>query len=175
MNEDMSAELQRLKVNSTKKIPLEQWGPYISERQWGTVREDYSENSDAWNYFPFSHSHSRTYRWGEDGIAGISDFFQNLCFAVALWNGKDPLLKERLFGLGNSQGNHGEDVKELYYYMDNVPTHYYMEYLYKYPQQLFPYDQLIKENRNRTKDDPEYELLDTGVFDNDEYFDVTVT
>jgi len=119
----MNAEQQRLSVNETKKIPLEQWGPYISERQWGTVREDYSENSDAWNYFPFSHAHSRAYRWGEDGLAGISDFFQNLCFAIALWNGKDLILKERLFGLGNYQGNHGEDVKELYYHLDNLPSH----------------------------------------------------
>jgi hypothetical protein len=171
----MTAEQQRLAVNSTKKIPLEQWGPYLSERQWGTVREDYSTNGDAWHYFPYDHSHFRAYRWGEDGLAGISDFFQNLCFSVALWNGKDPLLKERLFGLGNSQGNHGEDVKELYYYLDNIPTHYYMEYLYKYPQQLFPYEQLLKENRLRSKQQPEYEILDTGVFDNEEYFDVLVT
>jgi len=171
----MAAEQQRLAVNSIKKVPLEQWGPYLSERQWGTVREDYSTNGDAWHYFPYDDAHSRVYKWGEDGIAGISDFFQNLCFAVALWNGKDPLLKERLFGLGNSQGNHGEDVKELYYYLDNIPTHYYMEYLYKYPQQLFPYEKLLKENRERSKDQPEYEILDTGVFDNNEYFDVTIT
>src|SRR3954463_3346229 len=171
----MNAEQQRLSVNETKKIPLEQWGPYISERQWGTVREDYSENSDAWNYFPFSHSHSRAYRWGEDGLAGISDFFQNLCFCVALWNGKDPILKERLFGLGNSQGNHGEDVKELYYYLDNIPSHYYMEYLYKYPQQAFPYDQLLAANRQRSRTEPEFEILDTGIFNSNEYFDVNVT
>jgi len=171
----MTAEQQRLAVNASKKIPLEQWGPYLSERQWGTVREDYSTNGDAWHYFPYDDAHCRVYKWGEDGIAGISDFFQNLCFAVALWNGKDPLLKERLFGLGNSQGNHGEDVKELYYYLDNIPTHYYMEYLYKYPQQAFPYDKLLKENRLREKGQPEYEILDTGVFDNDEYFDVVVT
>ncbi|HTQ26614.1 MAG TPA: hypothetical protein VMI35_00725, partial [Puia sp.] len=118
----MTAEQQRLAVNNTKRVPLEQWGPYLSERQWGTVREDYSTNGDAWHYFPYDHSHFRAYRWGEDGLAGISDFFQNLCFAVALWNGKDAVLKERLFGLGNSQGNHGEDVKELYYYLDNIPT-----------------------------------------------------
>ncbi|MFI5155697.1 MAG: glucosidase [Chitinophagales bacterium] len=171
----MTAEQQRLAVNNTKRIPLEQWGPYLSERQWGTVREDYSANGDAWHYFPYEQSHYRAYHWGEDGIAGISDFFQNLCFAVALWNGKDPLLKERLFGLGNSQGNHGEDVKELYYYLDNVPTHYYMEYLYKYPQQLFPYEKILKENRARTKQQAEYEILDTGVFDKDEYFDVFIT
>jgi hypothetical protein len=171
----MTAEHQRLAVNAAKKIPLEQWGPYLSERQWGTVREDYSAHGDAWQYFPYDQAHYRTYCWGEDGLAGISDFFQNLCFAVALWNGKDPVLKERLFGLGNKQGNHGEDVKELYYYLDNIPTHYYMEYLYKYPQQEFPYKALLDENRRRSKDEPEYEILDTGVFDNNEYFDVTIT
>lgn len=171
----MTAEHQRLAVNAGKEIPLAQWGPYLSERQWGTVREDYSEYGDAWHYFPFDQSHSRAYLWGEDGLAGISDFFQNLCFAVTLWNGKDPVLKERLFGLGNSQGNHGEDVKELYYYLDNIPTHYYMEYLYKYPQLEFPYELLKRENKKRSKEEPEYELLDTGVFDNNQYFDVLVT
>jgi hypothetical protein len=171
----MTAEHQRLAVNAAKKIPLEQWGPYLSERQWGTVREDYSPYGDAWHYFPYDQSHFRTYYWGEDGLAGISDFFQNLCFAVALWNGKDAVLKERLFGLGNKEGNHGEDVKELYYYLDNLPSHYYMEYLYKYPQQEFPYKKLLEENRKRSKEEPEYELLDTGVFDKDEYFDVHVT
>jgi len=171
----MTAEHQRLAVNATKTIPLVQWGPYLSERQWGTVREDYSPYGDAWHYFPFDHAHSRAYRWGEDGLAGISDFFQNLCFCVSLWNGKDPILKERLFGLGNSQGNHGEDVKELYYYLDNIPSHYYMEYLYKYPQQAFPYDQLREENRKRSRLEPEYEILDTGVFDNNQYFDVLIT
>ncbi len=171
----MTAEEQRLSVNSHKNIPLEQWGPYLSERQWGTVREDYGPHGDAWNYFPHDHAPSRVYRWGEDGLAGITDYFQNLCFAIALWNGKDPILKERLFGLGNSEGNHGEDVKELYYYLDNVPTHYYMEYLYKYPQQAFPYEKLVKENRHRTKQQTEYEILDTGVFDNNEYFDVKIT
>ncbi|MBS1918051.1 MAG: glucosidase [Bacteroidetes bacterium] len=171
----MTAEHQRLAVNAAKKIPLEQWGPYLSERQWGTVREDYSSNGDAWGYFPFDHSHSRAYRWGEDGLAGISDFFQNLCFSVALWNGKDPILKERLFGLGNYEGNHGEDVKELYYYLDNIPTHYYMQFLYKYPQNEFPYKDLLLQNKKRTKQDPEYEILDTGIFDKDEYFDVLVT
>ena len=171
----MTAEHQRLSVNSKKNIPLEQWGPYLSERQWGTVREDYGPHGDAWNYFPHDHAPSRVYRWGEDGLAGITDYFQNLCFAVALWNGKDPILKERLFGLGNSEGNHGEDVKELYYYLDNVPTHYYMEYLYKYPQKLFPYEELVKENKHRSKSQPEYEILDTGVFDDDEYFDVKIT
>ncbi len=172
---NITAEHQRLAVNVAKKIPLEQWGPYVSERQWGTVREDYGPYGDAWHYFPYDHAHFRAYRWGEDGIAGISDFFQNLCFSVALWNGKDALLKERLFGLGNSQGNHGEDAKELYYHLDNLPTHYYMEYLYKYPQQEFPYQKLLEENAHRSKNVPEYELLDTGVFDNDQYFDVHVT
>jgi hypothetical protein len=171
----MSAEHQRLAVNSTRKIPLEQWGPYLSERQWGTVREDFSANSDAWNYFTHDQARFRAYRWGEDGIAGISDFFQNLCFAVTLWNGKDAILKERLFGLGNYEGNHGEDVKELYYYLDNLPTHYYMEYLYKYPQQKFPYDDLLSVNRQRSRTEPEYEILDTGIFNNNEYFDVNVT
>mgnify|MGYP001606435548 FL=1 len=171
----MSIEQKRLVVNSYKKIPLEQWGPYLSERQWGTVREDYGPYGDAWNYFPYDHAHFRQYQWGEDGLAGISDFVQNLCFAVALWNGKDPVLKERLFGMGNNQGNHGEDVKELYYHLDNIPSHYYMEYLYKYPQQMFPYDQIREENGKRSKSDPEYELLDTGVFDKNEYFDVLVT
>ncbi len=171
----MTAEHQRLSVNDRKKIPLEQWGPYLSERQWGTVREDYGQHGDAWNYFPHDHAHSRVYRWGEDGLAGITDYFQNLCFAVALWNGKDPILKERLFGLGNNEGNHGEDVKELYYYLDNVPTHYYMEYLYKYPQQKFPYNELVARNKWRSKTEPEYEILDTGVFDHNEYFDVKIT
>ncbi len=171
----MSAEHQRLAINNKKSVPLEQWGPYLSERQWGTVREDYSENGDAWSYLNFEDSHHRAYRWGEDGIAGISDYFQHLCFAVTLWNGKDVFLKERLFGLGNHQGNHGEDVKELYYYLDNLPSHYYMEYLYKYPQNDFPYEDLINTNANRTKLEPEYEILDTGVFDNDEYTDVKIT
>ncbi len=171
----MTAEHQRLKANSRKEIPLEQWGPYLSERQWGTVREDYGPHGDAWGYLPFDQSHYRAYRWGEDGLAGISDYFQNLCFSVALWNGKDHILKERLFGVGNYDGNHGEDVKELYYYQDNIPTHYYMEYLYKYPQNEFPYQDLLDTNRSRSKLEPEYEILDTGVFTKDEYFDVNVT
>ena len=171
----MTAEHQRLNANNKKSIPLEQWGPYVSERQWGTVREDYGPHGDAWGYLPFDQSHYRAYRWGEDGIAGISDYFQNLCFAVALWNGKDPILKERLFGVGNYDGNHGEDVKELYYYQDNIPTHYYMEYLYKYPQNEFPYKQLVDTNKKRSKIEPEYEILDTGTFDNDAYFDVNIT
>ncbi|MGN6295438.1 MAG: MGH1-like glycoside hydrolase domain-containing protein [Ginsengibacter sp.] len=171
----MTTEHQRLQNNLHKKVPLEKWGPYVSERQWATVREDYSYTNDAWNYFPFDQAHYRAYLWGEDGIAGISDYFQNLCFALALWNGKDHILKERLFGLGNRQGNHGEDVKELYYYLDNIPTHYYMEFLYKYPQQEFPYDELRNVNKDRSRNDPEYEILDTGVFDENEYFDVSVT
>lgn len=171
----MTAEQQRLAVNASNNVPLEQWGPYLSERQWGTVREDYGLYGDAWNYFPFEHAHYRSYNWGEDGLAGISDYFQNLCFALSLWNGKDRMLKERLFGLGNSEGNHGEDVKELYYYLDNTPTHSYMQYLYKYPQLEFPYDQLKEENRKRSKNELEYEILDTGIFDNNQYFDVTIT
>ena len=171
----MTSEQQRLQENLHKKIPLEQWGPYLSERQWGTVREDYSYNGDPWNYFPFEQSHYRSYLWGEDGIAGISDYFQNLCFGIALWNRRDPILKERLFGLANKQGNHGEDVKELYYYLDNIPSHYYMEYLYKYPQQEFPYEKLRTENKLRSKREPEFEILDTGIFDNNEYFDVHIT
>ncbi len=171
----MTAEQQRLAVNATHAIPLVQWGPYLSERQWGTVREDYSPNGDAWHYSPFDHAHCRSYIWGEDGLGGISDYFGNLCFCIALWNGNDTMLKERLFGLSNPQGNHGEDVKELYYYLDNLPSHYYMEYLYKYPQQAFPYEQLRTENQKRTKEDPEYEILDTGIFNNNQYFDVLIT
>lgn len=171
----MTAEQQRLEHNARKPVPLEEWGPYLSERQWGTVREDYSEDGNAWHYFPFDHAACRAYLWGEDGLAGISDYFQNLCFAIALWNGKDRILKERLFGLRNGEGNHGEDVKELYYYLDNLPTHYYMEYLYKYPQQAFPYDLLREENRKRSRQEPEYEILDTGVFNNSQYFDVKLT
>ena len=171
----MNAEQQRLDENSLKTVPLELWGPYLSERQWGTVREDYSDNGDAWNYFPHDHARSRAYRWGEDGLAGMSDYDQNLCFSIALWNGKDFILKERLFGLTNREGNHGEDVKELYYYLDNVPTHYYMQYLYKYPQQAFPYEDLLNTNHNRTKLEPEYEILDTGIFNDNKYFDVYIT
>jgi hypothetical protein len=171
----MTAEEQRLKVNAAKKVPLEQWGPYLPERQWGTVREDYSANGDAWNYLNFDKSHYKAYKWGEDGIAGICDYFQNLCFAFTFWNGHDSILKEKLFGLGNHEGNHGEDVKELYYYLDNTPTHYYMQALYKYPQQAFPYDKLRAENRKRSKLEPEYELLDTGLFEHNRYFDLTIT
>ncbi|GAB3957604.1 glucosidase [Spirosoma harenae] len=151
-----------------------QWGPYVSDRQWGTVREDYSANGDAWNYVTHDMARSYTYRWGEDGIAGISDDRQQLCLALTLWNGKDPILKERYFGLTNGEGNHGEDVKELYYYIDNTPTHSYQRMLYKYPQAAYPYQQLIEENRQRSRLDPEFELLDTGIFDEDRYFDVFV-
>jgi len=151
-----------------------QWGPYLSERQWGTVREDYSENGDAWNYFTHDQARSRAYHWGEDGLAGLSDDHQRLCFALALWNGKDPIIKERLFGLTNSEGNHGEDVKEYYYYLDSTPTHSYMKYLYKYPQNAYPYGDLIETNRRRGRNDWEYELLDTGIFNGNTYFDVFV-
>ncbi len=157
-----------------KNVPWKKWGPYLSERQWGTVREDYSEGGDAWNFFTHDQARSRAYRWGEDGIAGISDDKQHLCFALALWNGKDPILKERLFGLTNSEGNHGEDVKEYYFYLDSTPTHSYMKYLYKYPQAAYPYADLVETNRRRSKNDMEYELLDTGVFKEDRYFDVFV-
>jgi len=150
------------------------WGPYLSGRQWGTVREDYSESGDAWNYFPFEQAHTRAYRWGEDGIAGICDHYGFLNVSLAMWNGKDPILKERIFGLTNSEGNHGEDVKEYYFYLDSTPTHSYMKYLYKYPQAPYPYADLVETNRKRTRDEMEYELLDTGVFDEDRYFDVFV-
>ena len=170
----MNAELIRLEEAREQKAPWKKWGPYLSERQWGTVREDYSEGGDAWNFFTHDHARSRAYRWGEDGIAGISDDKQRLCFSLALWNGKDPILKERLFGLTNSEGNHGEDVKEYYFYLDSTPTHSYMKYLYKYPQAAYPYADLVETNRRRTRNDMEYELLDTGVFDGDRYFDVFV-
>jgi hypothetical protein len=170
----LTAEQQRLNDAREKKIEWKKWGPYLSERQWGTVREDYSEEGDAWNFFTHDHARSRAYRWGEDGIAGISDDKQHLCFALALWNGKDPILKERLFGLTNSEGNHGEDVKEYYFYLDSTPTHSYMKYLYKYPQAAYPYSDLVDTNRRRSRNDAEYELLDTGVFHEDRYFDVFV-
>ena len=170
----LTAEQQRLNDAREKKIEWKKWGPYLSERQWGTVREDYSEEGDAWNFFTHDHARSRAYRWGEDGIAGISDDKQHLCFALALWNGKDPILKERLFGLTNSEGNHGEDVKEYYFYLDSTPTHSYMKYLYKYPQAAYPYADLVETNRRRSRNDTEYELLDTGVFNDDRYFDVFV-
>ena len=168
------AEATRLRDNVAGATSWKHWGPYLSERQWGTVREDYSAHGNAWEYLPHDHARSRAYRWGEDGIAGISDAEQRLCLALALWNGRDPILKERLFGLTNSEGNHGEDVKELYYYLDATPTHSYLKMLYKYPQAPFPYGQLVDENRRRGLAAPEFELLDTGVFDEDRYFDVFV-
>jgi len=169
-----TAEEQRLQEARELGTPWKKWGPYLSERQWGTVREDYSENGNAWDYFSHDQARSRAYRWGEDGLAGISDDQQLLCFALALWNGKDPILKERLFGLTNSEGNHGEDVKEYYFYLDSTPTHSYMKYLYKYPQRAYPYEDLVMTNRKRGKLDLEYELLDTGVFNDNRYFDVFV-
>src|SRR5271156_2251493 len=170
----MPSERDRLEQEGLHHAPWKRWGPYLSERQWGTVREDYSDNGDAWNYLTHDQARSRAYRWGEDGLAGISDDKQRLCFALALWNGNDPIIKERLFGLTNSEGNHGEDVKEYYFYLDSTPTHSYMKYLYKYPQCAYPYDDLVKANRQRSRDELEYELLDTGVFDDDRYFDVFV-
>src|SRR5205085_1316065 len=170
----MDAERRRLQESHEKRQPWKRWGPYLSERAWGTVREDYSADGDAWHYFPFEQSHARAYRWNEDGLAGICDRHQFICFAVALWNGRDPILKERLFGLAGPQGNHGEDVKEYYFYLDSTPTHSYMKWLYKYPQAAFPYAQLVEENARRGRDVAEFELLDTGVFDGDRYFDVFV-
>jgi hypothetical protein len=169
-----NAEAVRLREAESANLPWKKWGPYLSERQWATVREDYSQDGNAWEYFSHDQARSRAYRWGEDGLAGISDDEQRLCFGVALWNGRDPILKERLFGLTNSEGNHGEDVKEYYFYLDNTPTHSYMKYLYKYPQSAFPYEDLVRTNRQRNRTDMEYELLDTGVFDGDQYFDVFV-
>ena len=170
----MSSEHERLQEARLHGVAWKKWGPYLSERQWGTVREDYSEGGDAWDYFTHDQTRSRAYRWGEDGLAGLSDDKQRLCFALALWNGKDPILKKRLFGLTNSEANHGEDVKEYYFYLDSTPTHSYMKYLYKYPQAAYPYGDLIETNRRRSRQEFEYELLDTGVFDQDRYFDVFV-
>ncbi len=169
-----AAEKIRLEEARQQKVHWRKWGPYLSERQWGTVREDYSEGGDAWNYFTHDQARSRAYRWGEDGIAGLCDENQILCFALALWNGVDPILKERMFGLTNSEGNHGEDVKEYYFYLDSTPTHSYMKYLYKYPQGAFPYDDLVATNKRRGRGDMEYELLDTGIFNGGRYFDVLV-
>jgi len=174
----MTAEEKRLEESRQRNVHWKRWGPYLSERAWGTVREDYSPHGTAWEYFPHDHARSKAYRWGEDGLAGISDRHQNLCFAVALWNGRDPILKERIFGLTGSEGNHGEDVKEYYFYLDSTPTHSYLKYLYKYPQAEYPYGWLVDENRRRSgrwpKKDPEFELLETGVFDQNRYFDVFV-
>jgi hypothetical protein len=174
MRDIITSEQERIKENYSSIKNWLKWGPYLSERQWATVREDYSPNGDVWNYFTHDMSRSKAYRWGEDGIAGISDNMQRICFAIALWNGKDEILKERLFGLTPTYGNHGEDVKELYYYLDNTPTHSYMKYLYKYPQLAFPYQDLEQTNRNRGKFDKEYEIADTGIFNGNQYFDVFI-
>lgn len=170
----MTKEEERLQESRERRVHWKRWGPYLSERAWGTVREDYSPYGTAWDYFPHDHARSRAYRWGEDGLAGICDRHQAIRFALALWNGRDPILKERLFGLTGNEDNHGEDVKEYYFYLDSTPTHSYMKYLYKYPQTEFPYGRLVDENCRRGRSAPEYELLDTGVFDHDHYFDVFV-
>ncbi len=170
----MNAERIRLEEDARRAKNWKRWGPYLAERQWGTVREDYSEDGESWNYFTHEQARSRAYRWGEDGLLGITDRECRLCFALALWNERDPILKERLFGLSGPEGNHGEDVKECYYYVDATPTHSYLKALYKYPQAEFPYEKLRAENRRRGRDEPEYELLDTGVFDGERYFDVAV-
>src|SRR3984893_14288106 len=167
-------EKTRLKEARRRETPWKKGARQLSERQWGTVREDYSQDGNAWDYFTHDQARPRAYRWGEDGLAGISDERQLLCFSVALWNGKDPILKERLFGLTNGEGNHGEDVKEYYFYLDSTPTHSYMKYLYKYPQAAFPYNDLIETNKRRARNEMEYELLETGVFGEDRYFDVFV-
>ena len=164
----------RLQEARAGKAAWKKWGPYLSERQWGTVREDYSQDGNAWDYFSHDQARSRAYHWGEDGLAGFSDDKQLLCLSLALWNGKDPILKERLFGLTNSEGNHGEDVKEYYFYLDSTPTHSYMKYLYKYPQAAYPYENLVNTNKQRSRTEMEYELLDTGVFNQDRYWDVFV-
>ena len=170
----MTREELRLQEAQDRTAHWRRWGPYLAERQWGTVREDYSPYGTAWEFFPHDHARSRAYRWGEDGIAGITDNHGRLCLALALWNGRDPILKERLFGLTGSEGNHGEDVKEYYFYLDSTPTLSYMKYLYKYPQAEFPYGTLVAENRRRDRHAPEFELIDTGAFDEDRYFDVVV-
>src|SRR5713226_110025 len=169
-----TVEDHRLEEARTRKKHWKRWGPYLSERQWGTVREDYSPGGTAWDYLTHDQARSRVYRWGEDGIAGFSDNRQLLCLSIALWNRRDPILKERLFGLTNEEGNHGEDVKEVYYYLNATPTHSYLKMLYKYPQREFPYARLVEENRRRGMDKTEFELLDTGIFDDDRYFDVFV-
>ena len=169
-----SPEQKRLQSDAQRREDWRRWGPYLSERQWGTVREDYSESGDAWNHFPHEQARSRAYRWGEDGLLGITDRRCRLCFGLALWNGKDEILKERLFGVTNPEGNHGEDAKEQWYYLDSTPTHSYMRGLYKYPQAAFPYEALLKNNASRNKLESEYELHDTGVFAENRYFDVFV-
>src|SRR5688572_17407472 len=170
----MKLEEQRLEESRDPRTPWKKWGPYLSERQWGTVREDYSDDGNAWEYFPHDQARSRAYHWGEDGLLGVCDDRQLLCFALALWNGQDPILKERLFGLTNSEGNHGEDVKEYYFYLDSTPTHSYMRALYKYPQRAYPYSDLVETNRRRSRTEPEYELVDTGIFADGRYWDVEV-
>ncbi|HMR68493.1 MAG TPA: glucosidase, partial [Anaerolineae bacterium] len=169
-----TAEHERLAAHRAGQANWKLWGPYLSERAWGTVREDYSPSGEAWDFFPHDHARSRVYRWNEDGLAGLSDRNQYLCFALALWNGRDPILKERMFGLTGSEGNHGEDVKDYYFYLDSTPTHSYMKMLYKYPQAAFPYADIVAENRRRGRFEPEYELLDTGVFADNRYFDVFI-
>src|SRR5579871_4730521 len=170
----MSAERDRLLEVPTGRAPWRRWGPYLSERGWGTVREDYSATGEAWEFFPHDHARSRVYRWNEDGLAGICDDQQTLCFALAYWNGADPILKERIFGLTGNEGNHGEDAKEYWFYLDSTPTHSWMRWRYFYPQAEFPYDRLLSENRRRGKDDPEFELVDTGVFDDGRYWEIAV-
>src|SRR5687768_14922004 len=170
----MTQEQWRLEEDQARQRHWKRWGPYLSERAWGTVREDYSPHGTAWDYFPHDQARSRAYRWNEDGLLGISDRHQRICFALALWNGRDPILKERLFGLTGSEGNHGEDVKEYYFYLESTPTHSYMKGLYKYPQAPFPYAELVEENRHRGRNEPEFELADTGVFTDNRYFDVVV-
>src|SRR3954471_22693535 len=170
----MTHEELRLEETRHKRSHWQRWGPYLSERAWGTVREDYSPHGNAWEYLSHDHARSRAYRWNEDGIAGICDRHQYICFALSMWNGRDAILKERLFGLTGNQGNHGEDVKECYYYLDSTPTHSYMKFLYKYPQREFPYFSLLNENLRRGRGDPEFELIDTGIFDDNRYFDVFV-
>ena len=169
----MSAERDRLNEDPRDSSPWRHWGPYVSERAWGTVREDYSADGNAWDFFPHDHARSRAYRWNEDGLAGICDEHQLLCFSLAFWNGRDAILKERAFGLSGPQGNHGEDVKEYWWYLDSTPTHSWMRWRYMYPQAEFPYERLIEENRRRGKDDSEFELLDTGVFDDGRYWEIT--
>src|SRR5579862_5724566 len=170
-----TAEHRRLREPFAGTVhPWRKWGPYVAERSWATVREDYSPDGNAWNFLTHDQARSKAYRWGEDGIAGICDRYQLLVFALAFWNGRDPILKERMFGLTSPEGNHGEDVKEYYFYLDNTPTHSYMRMLYKYPQNEFPYDQLVQENHRRGGKDPEFELLDTGIFDENRYFDIFV-
>src|SRR6188474_2705496 len=170
----MTAERHRIEESARKARHWSRWGTYISDRAWGSVREDYSKNGSAWDFFPHDHARSRAYRWGEDGLLGWCDDQLRLCFALAMWNGRDPILKERLFGLTGSEGNHGEDVKENYYFLDGTPTHSYMRALYKYPQRAFPYAELVAENGRRGRTESEWELLDSGVFAEDRYFDVLV-